>query len=71
MLQPEATYPEIGTISLDPQLITTAVQQASGAPVIAVQGGMIRALRPGEATIDVRFGSAVDHVRVIVKPTWQ
>ncbi len=70
MLHPEATYPGIGTIPVDPRLLTTSVQQ-SGAPVIQMKGGMIQALRAGEATVDVRYGGAVDHVQVIVKPTWE
>jgi hypothetical protein len=32
---------------------------------------LIRTLRSGEATIAAQFGGAVDHVQVIVKPTWQ
>jgi pimeloyl-ACP methyl ester carboxylesterase len=70
MLHPQATYANVGTIRLDPHLLNLTVQQ-SGAPVIRVQGGLIRGLRPGEATIDASYGGVVDHVRVIVKPTWQ
>jgi pimeloyl-ACP methyl ester carboxylesterase len=70
MLHPEASYAAVGTIRLDPHLLKVTVQQ-SGAPVIRVQGGLIQGLRAGEATIDARFGGAVDHVRVIVKPTWE
>ena len=68
MLHPEATYPGIGTIPVAPRLLTTSVQQ-SGEPVIRMQGGMIQAVRAGEATVDVRYGGVVDHVQVIVKPT--
>ncbi len=70
MLHPEAIYPGIGTIPLAPRLLTTSVQQ-SGAPVIQMKDGLIQALRAGEATIDVRYGGVVDHVQVIVKPTWE
>jgi hypothetical protein len=31
---------------------------------------MIRALKPGEATIEARFGGVVDRIQVIVKPDW-
>jgi hypothetical protein len=70
LLQPEATYPDVGTVRVDPRLVTATVQQASGAPVISLQNGVIRALRPGEATIEARFGGAADRIQVIVKPNW-
>ncbi len=70
LLQPEATYPGVGTIRVDPQLVTATVQQASGTPVISLQNGVIRALRPGQATIEARFGSAFNRIQVIVKPDW-
>jgi pimeloyl-ACP methyl ester carboxylesterase len=71
MLQPEATYPDVGTIRFDQRLVTATVRQASGMPVISLQGGVIRALSPGQATIEARFGGAVDRIQVIVKPDWE
>jgi pimeloyl-ACP methyl ester carboxylesterase len=70
LLQPEATYPDVGTIRVDPRLVTASVRQASGMPVISLQNGVIRALRPGQATIEARFGNAFDRIQVIVKPDW-
>jgi pimeloyl-ACP methyl ester carboxylesterase len=71
LLQPEATYPNIGTVRLAPRQVTATVEQSAGAPVISLQAGVIRALRPGAATIEARFGGAVDRVQVIVKPNWE
>jgi hypothetical protein len=71
MLAPEATYPDIGAIRLEPRQVTAAVEQGPGAPVVRVEGGMIRALRPGTATIAVRFAGLTDLVHVVVKPTWE
>jgi pimeloyl-ACP methyl ester carboxylesterase len=71
LLQPEATYPNVGTVRLAPRLVTSTVEQSAGAPAISLQGGVIRALRPGTATIDARFGGSVDRVQVIVKPNWE
>jgi pimeloyl-ACP methyl ester carboxylesterase len=70
-LRPEATYPNVGTVRLAPNQVTSTVEQSAGAPVISLQGGVIRALRPGTATIAARFGGAVDRVQVIVKPNWE
>jgi len=70
LLQPEATYPDVGTIRVDPRLVTATIQQSFGAPVISLQGGVIRALRAGQATIDTRFGGVADRIQVIVKPNW-
>jgi hypothetical protein len=71
MLHPEATYPDVGTIRFDQRLVAATVQQASGSPVISLQGGVIRALRPGQATIVARFGGVADRIQVIVKPNWE
>ena len=71
MLHPEATYPATGTFRLEPGSVTFTAEQSAGAPVISLQGGMIRALRPGEATIEARFGTVVDRVQVIVKRNWE
>jgi hypothetical protein len=67
-LQPEATYPDVGTILIPLSQITATVAQAT--PVISLQNGLIRALKPGQATIEARFAGAVDRIQVIVKPDW-
>ena len=70
-LHPEATYPGVGTIRIDPRLVAATVQQSSTAPVISLQNGVIRALQPGEALIETHFSGAADRIQVIVKPGWE
>jgi len=67
ILQPEATYPGMETLRLAPKAVTATVAQSTAAPVISLRNGVIRALRPGEATIAARYGGLSDRVRVIVK----
>lgn len=67
MLQPEATYAGMGTLRLAPKAVTATVAQSTGTPVIRLRDGVIHALRPGEATIDARYGGLSDRVQVIVK----
>jgi hypothetical protein len=69
MPHPRATYAGIpGKIYVEPSFLTYALLPSNGPPVIALQpNGLIRALRPGEATVEVRFGSVVDRLRVIVQ----
>jgi pimeloyl-ACP methyl ester carboxylesterase len=70
-LHPRAIYAGIGTIPVDPRLVTAAIQSASGAPVVSLQNGVIRALRPGQATIEAHFAGVADRIQVIVKPDWE
>jgi pimeloyl-ACP methyl ester carboxylesterase len=65
----QATYAGIpGKIYVEPRFLTYALLPSRGPAVIALQpNGLIRALRPGEATVEVRFGSVSDRLPVVVQ----
>jgi hypothetical protein len=75
ILRPEATYGGIdGKVDLDPSpgynFVSYTVLPGNPDPGITVQpNGFIRAVRPGEATIEAHFGTALDQLHVIVQET--
>jgi hypothetical protein len=68
-LHPTATYGAgIGKIPIPAEFLTYDLRPGNGpVPVSLSANGLVRALQPGQATIDVHFGSAVDRVPVIVQ----
>jgi hypothetical protein len=74
ILRPEATYSGIeGKLDLDPSpgcnFVSYTVIPGQDDPGITVQpNGFLRAVRPGEATVEAHFGPAVDRVHFIIEP---
>ncbi|HEX3430968.1 MAG TPA: hypothetical protein VHT03_08780 [Rhizomicrobium sp.] len=70
---PSAIYPApVGAVDLNARLVHWQVVPEAGAPVIEIEhGGLIHALRPGEARVEARFGSATATLRVRVRATQQ
>jgi hypothetical protein len=73
MPHPFAVYPAPASrVDLNAAFVSWRVLPQAGAPVVAVQGnGLMRALAPGQATAEARFGSATATLRVIVKASQQ
>jgi hypothetical protein len=69
-LHPVATYPGIlENIPVPSEFLQYTVLPAAGPTPVSIEpNGLIRALQPGRATIEVHFGSASDAIPVIVKP---
>ncbi len=68
LLQSRAVYATVPDQPIDvSREVSYRVIPSSGDPVIRVQpGGAIEALHPGEATVEARFGAAIDDVDVVV-----
>jgi hypothetical protein len=68
---PVAVYSApVGQVELNAQFVDWHVVQQSGRAIIRVdRDGLIHALRPGEARIEGRMGTALSSLRVIVRTT--
>jgi len=73
MPHPLAVYPEpVGRVYLNSRFVTYGLVPEQGRQVVAVQpDGLMRALAPGEALVDARYGSSTDRLRVIVRASQQ
>jgi pimeloyl-ACP methyl ester carboxylesterase len=68
-LHPRAAYPNIsGFVAVPATLLHYALLPGEGPPPVRIgPNGVIRAIQPGKAMIEVRFGSAVDRIPIIVR----
>lgn len=73
MPHPFAVYPPpVGRIDLNARFVRWRLAARPGKPVVDVApNGLMRALAPGEATVEAHFGSAVATLRVIVRASQQ
>ncbi len=73
VLAPRAIYAAAPDQAVDvSRWVSYRVSQGNGLPVIQIHpNGEIVGLRPGRASVEVRFGSVVDDIGVVVKPQGQ
>jgi triacylglycerol esterase/lipase EstA (alpha/beta hydrolase family) len=73
MPHPQALYVSpVGTVYLNSRYVTYRLIPEAGQAVIRVESdGIIHALAPGVASVEARFGSVSDRLRVIVRASQQ
>jgi hypothetical protein len=69
MAHPFAVYPApVGRVYLNSSFVIWLLAPQKGSQVVTLQrDGLLRAVAPGTATIEARYGSSVDQMRVIVR----
>ena len=73
MPQPFALYPPpVGEVDVNARFVDWRLVPQEGVPVIRIaRNGALRALRPGQAWVEARFGAAMATLRVLVRATQQ